>query len=135
MILDRRNLLSGKDKYFLGMILLLLSSAICAVYSIMDTALIPCKKDILLRKIGHKRLLQWSDSASRVLPIKKIAENEHLIGSEHELTFQTDLLVNTGLGTPDLCWRMLFRKYVCIPCDIISVRRSCCRKVCHQKRK
>jgi hypothetical protein len=34
------------------------------------------RREILLRRIGHKILLQAGDSLSRVLPIKQIAGNE-----------------------------------------------------------
>jgi DNA-binding winged helix-turn-helix (wHTH) protein len=53
------------------------------------------RREVLLRKIGHEILLQSGDSTSRVLPVKKIAENEYQIRFENELTFQTDSLVNT----------------------------------------
>jgi hypothetical protein len=43
----------------------------------------------------HELLLQSGDSTSRVLPVKKIAENEYQIRFENELTFQPDSLVNT----------------------------------------
>ena len=49
----------------------------------------------MLRSIGHELLLQSGDSTSRVLPVKKIAENEYQISFENELTFQSDSLVNT----------------------------------------
>jgi hypothetical protein len=51
------------------------------------------KREVLLRRIGHELLLKSSDSVSRVLPIKKIAENEYQISFEKEFTFQTDFLV------------------------------------------
>jgi len=53
------------------------------------------RREVLLRRIGHEILLQSGDSTSRVLPIQKIAENEYQISFEHDLTFQTDSLVNT----------------------------------------
>ncbi|MFV8324045.1 winged helix-turn-helix domain-containing protein [Flavobacterium sp. LS2R12] len=53
------------------------------------------RREVLLRRIGHEILLQSGDSTSRVLPVKKIAENEYQISFENELTFQTDSLVNT----------------------------------------
>jgi hypothetical protein len=53
------------------------------------------RREVLLRRIGHELLLQSGDSTSRVLPVKKIAENEYQISFENELTFQTDFLVNT----------------------------------------
>jgi DNA-binding winged helix-turn-helix (wHTH) protein len=52
------------------------------------------KQELLFRKIGHEILLQSGDSTSRVLPIKKLADNEYLISFENEFTFQSDSLVN-----------------------------------------
>jgi DNA-binding winged helix-turn-helix (wHTH) protein len=92
-----RNLLSGKRKYLFALILLSFISVICAAFSMttdsddFDIA----RREVLLRRIGHEILLQSGDSTSRVLPIKKIAENEYQIRFENELTFQTDSLVNT----------------------------------------
>jgi hypothetical protein len=53
------------------------------------------RREVLLRRIGHELLLQSGDNTSRVLPVKKIAENEYQIRFENELTFQPDSLVNT----------------------------------------
>ena len=53
------------------------------------------RKEVLLRRIGHELLLQSGDIKSRVLPIKKVAENEYEIRFEHELSFLPDSLVNT----------------------------------------
>ncbi|GGE46762.1 hypothetical protein GCM10011413_11060 [Pedobacter psychrotolerans] len=53
------------------------------------------RREILIRRIGHELLLQSGDSISRVLPVKKLAENEYQISFEHELTFRSDSLVNT----------------------------------------
>ncbi|TCD20351.1 winged helix family transcriptional regulator [Pedobacter psychrodurus] len=91
-----QNLLSGKHKYLFGLILLSFISVICAAFSLngsddFDIA----RREVLLRRIGHEVLLQSGDSISRVLPIKKIAENEYQIRFEHELTFRPDSLVNT----------------------------------------
>ena len=91
-----RNLLSGKRKYLYGLILLSFISLICVAFSItgsddFDIA----RREILLRRIGHEILLQSGDSTSRVLPVKKISENEYQISFENAFTFQPDLLVNT----------------------------------------
>jgi DNA-binding winged helix-turn-helix (wHTH) protein len=67
------------------------------------------RREVLLRKIGHEILLQSGDSTSRVLPVKKIAENEYQIRFENELTFQTDSLVNT---TQRLLTKDAFGDYV-----------------------
>ena len=93
---DSRNLLSGKRKYLCGLILLSFISVICAAFSMtgsddFDIA----RREVLLRRIGHELLLQSGDSTSRVLPVKKIAENEYLISFDNDLTFQPDSLVNT----------------------------------------
>ncbi|MGC4041818.1 MAG: winged helix-turn-helix domain-containing protein [Flavobacterium sp.] len=53
------------------------------------------RREILLRRIGHELLLQTGDSTSRVLPVKKITENEYQIRFENDLTFQPDSLMNT----------------------------------------
>ncbi|MFV8347684.1 winged helix-turn-helix domain-containing protein [Flavobacterium sp. ZB4P13] len=53
------------------------------------------RREVLLRRIGHELLLQSGDSTSRVLPVKKIAENEYQITFENDLTFQPDSLMNT----------------------------------------
>ncbi|WP_229738687.1 winged helix-turn-helix domain-containing protein [Parapedobacter pyrenivorans] len=53
------------------------------------------RREVLLRRIGDELLTQSGDSKSRVLPVKKIAENEYQISFENELTFQPDSLVNT----------------------------------------
>jgi hypothetical protein len=93
---DSRKLLSGKRKYLFGLILISLIPVISVAFSMtsnddFDMA----RREILLRRIGHELLLQSGDSTSRVLPVKKTAENEYQITFEQELTFQADSLVNT----------------------------------------
>ena len=91
-----RNLLSGKRKYLFGLLLLLFISVICVAFSMTDSDDFDiARREVLLRRIGHELLLQSGDSTSRVLPVKKIAENEYQIRFENELTFQPDSLVNT----------------------------------------
>jgi hypothetical protein len=93
---NSRNLLSGKGKYLFGFILLLFISVICAAFNITDSEdFAIAKREVLLRRIGHEILLQSGDSTSRVLPVKKISENEYQIRFENELTFQPDSLLNT----------------------------------------
>lgn len=91
-----QNLISGKRKYLFALILLLFISVIFVAFSMaegddFDIA----RREVLLRRIGHELLLQSGDSTSRVLPVKKIAENEYQIRFENNLTFQPDSLVNT----------------------------------------
>jgi DNA-binding winged helix-turn-helix (wHTH) protein len=93
---DSRNLLSGKRKYLGGLLLLLFISVICVAFSMtgnddFDFA----RREVLLRRIGHEILLQSGDSTSRVLPVKKIADNEYQISFENAFAFQPDSLVNT----------------------------------------
>ncbi len=93
---DSRNLLPGKRKYLLALILLLFISVICVAFGIegsndFDTA----RREVLLRKVGDELLSQSGDHTSRVLPVKKIAENEYQISFEKDLTFLPDSLVNT----------------------------------------
>jgi len=52
------------------------------------------RREILLRRIGHEILLQSGDSTSRVLPVKKISQNEYQISFENAFTFQPRSLVN-----------------------------------------
>jgi len=93
---DSRNLLFGKRKYLLGFILLLFISVTCVAFSMagsddFDVA----RREVLLRRIGDELLSQSGDHTSRVLPVKKIAENEYQVSFENELTFLPDSLVNT----------------------------------------
>lgn len=91
-----RNLLSGERKYLFGLILLPFISVVCVAFSMNgNDDFVIARREVLLRRIGHELLLQSGDSTSRVLPVKKIAENEYQITFENDLTFQPDSLVNT----------------------------------------
>lgn len=95
-MLDSFNLLPRKRKYVYGSLLLFFISVICVAFSIDgndDFAV--SRREVLLRRIGHEILLQSGDSTSRVLPVKKITENEFRIRFEKSLTFRPDSLVNT----------------------------------------
>ena len=92
---DSQNLLAGKRKYLFGMVLLLFTAVFCVAFSMegnddFDIA----RREVLLRKIGDERLTQSGDLTSRVLPVKKIAENEYQVSFEKDLTFLPDSLVN-----------------------------------------
>ncbi len=91
----RPNLFSGKRKYLFALILLLFISVICVAFNMGNDDFDISRREVLLRRIGHEILLQSGDSTSRVLPVKKIGENEYQIGFENELTFHADSLVNT----------------------------------------
>ena len=93
---DSRNLLSGKRKYLWALLLFMSISVIGLAFNMagsddFDMA----RRDLMLRRIGHEILLQSGDSTSRVLPVKKITENEYQISFENAFTFQPDSLVNT----------------------------------------
>lgn len=91
---DSQNLLSGKGKYLFGMVLLFFIALLCGAFSTGERDDFEVsKREILLRRIGHELLLQSGDSTSRVLPVKKISENEYQIAFEKELTFTTEALV------------------------------------------
>ena len=91
-----RNLLFGKRKYLFGLILLLVMATVGLALSTGDfDDFAIARREVLLRRIGHELLLQSGDSISRVLPVKKSAENEYQISFENKLSFQTDALVNT----------------------------------------
>lgn len=93
---DSQNLFSGKRKYLFGLILLSFILVIFATFSMADKDDFNiARREVLLRKIAHELLLQSGDSVSRVLPVKKIAENEYQISFEKEFSFQPDTLANT----------------------------------------
>lgn len=91
-----QNLFIGKGKQLFGWMVLSLIFATLVAFSISDNDdFDTARREVLLRRIGHEILLQAGDSTSRVLPVKKISENEYQISFENELTFQTDSLVIT----------------------------------------
>jgi len=93
---ESQNPLSGKHKYLYGLILLSFVSMICVAFSMTGSDDYDfARREILFRRIGHEILLQSDDSTSRVLPVKKIGENEYQISFENAFTFQPDFLVNT----------------------------------------
>lgn len=95
-MLTSRNLLSGKRKYLVALIFLSFISVICAAFSITGSDdYATAKTEVLLRRVGDELLLQSGDSTSRVLPVKKISDNEYQIRFEKEFAFLPDSLVNS----------------------------------------
>lgn len=91
-----RNLHSGKRKYLFALILLLFVSVMGVAFTMGEQDEFDIsRREVLLRRLGHEVLLQSGDSTSRVLPVKRIAENEYQVSFENDLTFQPDSLVNT----------------------------------------
>ena len=92
---NSRNFLSGKHNYLFGLIVLLFVTVISVAFGIEDSDDFNIsRREVVLRRIGHEILLQSGDSTSRVLPIKKIAENEYQIRFEKELSFLPDSLMS-----------------------------------------
>ena len=90
------NLLPGKRKYLYGSILFILISLVGLAFSLTgpdDFEL--ARREILLRRIGHEILLQSGDSTSRVLPVKRMAENTFQLSFENPFRFQPESLVHT----------------------------------------
>ena len=91
-----RKLLAVKRNYVVGWLLLLSISIICVAFRMTSNEDFDfARREILLRQIGHEMLLKSGDSVSRVLPVKRIAENEYQISFENAFTFQPAFLVNT----------------------------------------
>lgn len=92
---NSRNFLSGKRNYLFGLIVLLFIAVISVAFGTEDSDDFNIsRREVVLRRIGHEILLQSGDSTSRVLPIKKIAENEYQIRFEKELSFLPDSLMS-----------------------------------------
>jgi DNA-binding winged helix-turn-helix (wHTH) protein len=91
-----KNTFPIKRKYLIVLLLLLFTSVIGMAFSKDDTDDFKVsKREVLLRRIGHELLLQSGDRTSRVLPVKKITENEYQISFANDLIFQPDSLINT----------------------------------------
>ena len=90
-----RKLQPGKRGYLFGLIGLVSVALICLAFSMGNSdGSDASRREILLRKVGHELLMQSGDSVSRVLPVKKISENEYQVSFEKVLSFQPDSLVN-----------------------------------------
>ncbi len=85
-----------KYTYLFGMVFLSAIAILCVAFTMEDSDEFDiARKEVLMRRIGDELLLQSGDSTSRVLPVKKIAENKYQLRFEKEFTFQSDSLVNT----------------------------------------
>lgn len=89
-----KNAWNTNARYLLVFAGLLCCTLVCAAFSLVgNNDFDLARQEILLRKIGHEVLLHSGDSTSRVLPVKKIAENQYQIRFENEFTFRPDSLV------------------------------------------
>ena len=82
-----------KPLYIFGLLSVCIVTLLCAFSIADDDSFDLAKQEIRLRKIGHELLLQSGDSLSRVLPVKKITDNEYQLTFENEFTFKPDSLV------------------------------------------
>ena len=83
-----------KAKYYLGAVLLLVTAITCAAFSFIGKGDFDlARRELLVREVGHRVLLKAGDSTSRVLPVKRISDNEYQIKFENPFAFQTDSLV------------------------------------------
>jgi DNA-binding winged helix-turn-helix (wHTH) protein len=87
-------MLKRKTLYPLGLLSVIILTMLFA-FSVRDKSNFEvAKQEVVLRKVGHQLLLQAGDSTSRVLPVRKIGENEYRITFENEFTFTPDSLVS-----------------------------------------
>jgi hypothetical protein len=86
-------MLKANTKYLLWAAIILLTAVCCAFGISGNDNFAFAKQEIMLRKIGHEILLHAGDSTSRVLPIKKLSQNEYQIAFENGITFQPDSVV------------------------------------------
>jgi hypothetical protein len=78
-----------------GSSLMIVLVLIAALAFINTKSEIPEKHvEVVLRTIGHQLLLSAKDSTSRVLPVKKSAENTYQVSFQHEVGFLSDSLIN-----------------------------------------
>ena len=83
-----------KTRYLIAAALLLLTTIVITAFTFADGDQFEvARQEILLREVGHEVLLYAGDSKSRVMPVKKTAENEYQIQFENQFTFQPDSLV------------------------------------------
>lgn len=96
MTLIRKILAPIQRKHFVGLLLIICISMICAAFTMTGKDDFNfARREILLRRLGHEILLQSGDSVSRVLPVQKISDHEYRIRFEQAFTFQPDSLVKT----------------------------------------
>ena len=89
------NFVLMKPFMLFGSSLMIVLVLIAALAFINTKSEIPEKHvEVVLRTIGHQLLLSAKDSTSRVLPVKKSAENTYQISFQHEVGFLSDSLIN-----------------------------------------
>jgi len=81
--------------YFSGFVIACLLLILWLISYKPDREFEQTKEMIIIREIGHEILLHSGDSTSRVLPVKKIADNEYQLQFENEFNFEPGPLVKT----------------------------------------
>lgn len=115
--------MNKKTKRLLGLSSLLFMALLCAAFSFAgDDGFDAARQEILMRKIGHEVLLYSGDSTSRVLPVKKAAENEYQLRFENEFSFQPDSLekaISSSLAKDNLAKDYIVNVLNCSGNDVI----------------
>ena len=89
------NFVLMKPFMLFGSSLMIVLVLIAALAFINTKSEIPEKHvEVVLRTIGHQLLLSAKDSTSRVLPVRKSAENTYQVSFQHEVGFLSDSLIN-----------------------------------------
>lgn len=82
------------------MVVLVLSAGSLSFLS-TEPALTESRKMLVMRAIGHELLLSSNDSVSRVLPVRKLDEQNFLLEFENHFSFYPDSLVSIVRRTLD----------------------------------
>jgi Transcriptional regulatory protein, C terminal len=85
---------AGKQETLLGLGVLVAISVLFAAFRMAGPDDFErARREVLLRKVGHELLLQSGDKTSRILPVKKIADNEYQLSFEKPFSFHPESLV------------------------------------------
>ncbi len=76
------------------------------------------KEEIGIRQIGHEFLLHSGDSTSRVLPVRKMSNNEYRLEFENSLSFLPDSLVDIMVRT--MKTKRLSNEYIVTVVDLAT---------------
>ncbi|RYY45486.1 MAG: winged helix family transcriptional regulator [Chitinophagaceae bacterium] len=90
-----KSIFAGRKSKYIGGLLILGSVALCCLAFSLGSKddMNAARREILLRKIGHELLLKSGDSLSRVLPVKRLSDNQFQVSFENPFAFQPETLV------------------------------------------
>lgn len=77
----------------LAIMIVLVLSAGSLTFLSSETSFTESRKMLVMRTIGHELLLSSNDSLSRVLPVRKLDEQNYLLEFENQFSFYPDSLV------------------------------------------